>query len=265
VLPTLIYQRLAGFGPAVLSEVAVLSVLIAMIAVLGIVVQDVMLSRRDFRTVRRPPKRARSSSGAGGARVEIALWAIAFLALLLPLTALLMTALVPAVGVPLTPASATLDNFRFVLFEHAAARRAFRNSFGLSAAGGLAIVLIAVPLAYFVVWRRSRLLRAHQRGDGSAVCGPGRRAGDCRHPPVPEAAAASRRLAVQHRLDHLLLLSRALPRARLAAGGERLSSARSHARRRRRRSSARGSFAASPPSSCRSLRPPPRQARCSSS
>ena len=50
VLPTLIYQRLAGFGPCVLSEVAVLSVLIGMIAIVGIVVQDVLLSRRDFRT-----------------------------------------------------------------------------------------------------------------------------------------------------------------------------------------------------------------------
>ena len=66
----------------------------------------------------------------------------------------------PAVGVPLDAASATLDNYRFVLFEHAAARRAFRNSFGLSAAAALTIVLIAVPLAYFLVWRRSRLLRA---------------------------------------------------------------------------------------------------------
>jgi len=46
-----------------------------------------------------------------------------------------------------------------VLFEHAAARRAFVNSFGMSAAAALAIVGVAVPLAYFLVWRRSRLLR----------------------------------------------------------------------------------------------------------
>ena len=37
VLPTLIYQRLAGLGPGVLSEVAVLSMLIGMIALVGIV------------------------------------------------------------------------------------------------------------------------------------------------------------------------------------------------------------------------------------
>ena len=41
VLPTLIYQRLAGLGPGVLSEVAVLSMLVGFIAVLGILLQDV--------------------------------------------------------------------------------------------------------------------------------------------------------------------------------------------------------------------------------
>jgi iron(III) transport system permease protein len=79
--------------------------------------------------------------------------------LVLPLLALVLTSLVPAVGVPLNLATATLDNYRFVLFDHAAAKRAFANSFGLSGMAAFAIVLLAVPLAYFRVWRRSRLLR----------------------------------------------------------------------------------------------------------
>ena len=159
VLPTLIYQRLAGFGPSVLSEVAVLSVLIGMIAVVGIVAQDVLLSRRDFRTASAAVEARAFELRRWRRPVEIVLWALSFLALVLPFTALLLTSLVPAVGVPLDAASATLDNYRFVLFEHAAARRAFGNSFGLSAAAAVTIVLIAVPLAYFLVWRRSRLLR----------------------------------------------------------------------------------------------------------
>ncbi|MBM3524557.1 MAG: iron ABC transporter permease, partial [Alphaproteobacteria bacterium] len=36
---------------------------------------------------------------------------------------------------------------------------AFGNSFGLSASAAVLIVLIAVPLAYFLVWRRNRALR----------------------------------------------------------------------------------------------------------
>jgi iron(III) transport system permease protein len=138
----------------------VLSVLIGLIAMIGIVAQDVLLSRRDFRTATAAVEARAFELRRWRLPAEIALWTLSFLALVLPLTALLLTSLVPAVGVPLDAASATLDNYRFVLFEHAAARRAFGNSFGLSAAAAVTIVLIAVPLAYFLVWRRTRLLRA---------------------------------------------------------------------------------------------------------
>ena len=159
VLPTLIYQRLAGLGPGALSEVAVLSLLIGFIAVIGIVAQDALLSRRDFRIstasiVARPFELRRWRLP-----VEVALWTLSVVVLVLPLLALVLTSLVPAVGVPLNLATATLDNYRFVLFDHTAAKRAFVNSFGLSGMAAVAIVLLAVPLAYFLVWRRSRLLR----------------------------------------------------------------------------------------------------------
>ncbi|MEO6749947.1 MAG: ABC transporter permease subunit, partial [Casimicrobiaceae bacterium] len=158
VLPTLIYQRLAGLGPGALSEVAVLSVLIGLIAMVGIVAQDMLLARRDFRTTSAAIEARPFELRRWRLPVEIALWTISFLALVLPLTALLMTSLVPAVGVPLTASTATLDSYRFVLFAHDASRRAFANSFGMSAAAALVIVTVVVPLAYFLTWRRSRLL-----------------------------------------------------------------------------------------------------------
>ena len=159
VLPTLIYRRLAGLGPSVLSEVAVLSCLIGFIAVLGIFLQDLMLRRRDFRIT--PTSNAMRPFELARWRpvVETALWILTIVVLVLPLVALLLSSLVPAVGVPLTVKSATWANYDYVLFDHAAAKRAFVNSFSLSAIAAIVIVLIAVPLAYFLVWRRSRLLR----------------------------------------------------------------------------------------------------------
>jgi iron(III) transport system permease protein len=135
-------------------------VLVGIIAIAGLALSGRMLRRRDFRIV--TTSAAARPFGLGRARpvVEIALWTLALAVLVLPLAALVMTSLVPAIGVVLGRASATLDNYRFVLFEHDAARRAFRNSFGLSALAALAIVAIAVPLAYFLVWRPSRILRA---------------------------------------------------------------------------------------------------------
>ena len=159
VLPTLIYQRLAGLGPSVLSEVAVLSVLIGCIAIGGVYLQDLMLRRRDFRITTTSNAMRPFELSRWRVPVEVALWTLTVVVLVLPLLALVLTSLVPVVGVPLTGKSATLANYGFVLFEHAAAKRAFVNSFGMSAIAAAVIVLIAVPLAYFLVWRRSRLLR----------------------------------------------------------------------------------------------------------
>ena len=136
-----------------------LSVLIGLIAVIGIVAQDILLARRDFRTAAAAVEARAFELRRLRLPVEIALWTLASLALVLPLAALLLTSLVPAAGVPLDAASVTLDNYRFVLFEHAAARRAFGNSIGLSAAAAVTIVAVAVPLAYFLVWHPTRLLR----------------------------------------------------------------------------------------------------------
>ncbi len=159
VLPTLIYQRLAGLGPGVLSEVAILSLLIGVIAMAGILVQDFMLRRRDFRITTTSSAARPFELGRWRTPVEMLLWTVAILILALPFLGLITTSLIPAFGVPLNARTATLANYAYVLFEHAAAKRAFVNSFVMSATAAIVIVLICVPLAYFIVWKKSRLLR----------------------------------------------------------------------------------------------------------
>jgi iron(III) transport system permease protein len=155
VLPTLIYQRLAGAGPSVLAEVAVLSVLIGAIAMAGIVTQDIVSRRRDYRiaTTSLPvePFELRGSR----VLVEALMWLIVFAILVLPLFGLFLTSLVPGYGIPLSPKTATLSNYSFVLFDHAAAKRAFLNSTVLSVSAAVFAVVIAVPLGYFIAWRAS--------------------------------------------------------------------------------------------------------------
>ena len=80
------------------------------------------------------------------------MWCLIVLILVLPLFGLLLSSLVPGYGIPLNAATATLDNYRFVLFEHASARRAFFNSFALSLGTAAFAVLVAVPVAYLVAW-----------------------------------------------------------------------------------------------------------------
>ncbi len=159
VLPTLIYQKLAGGGPAVLGEAAFLSVLIGVIAMAGILGQEVMSRRRDYRISSTSLPADPYELGKWRLPVEIGMWLFIVLILVLPLFGLLLTSLVPGYGIPLGWATATLDNYRFVLFEHAAARRSFFNSFALSIAAAAFAVLVAVPVGYLVAWGRHKWIR----------------------------------------------------------------------------------------------------------
>jgi iron(III) transport system permease protein len=159
VLPTLIYQRLAGGGPAVLGEAAFLSVLIGVIAMAGILAQEVMSRRRDYRISSTSLPAQPYELGRWRIAVQAGMWLLVMLVLVLPLVGLTMTSLVPGYGIALTAKTATLDNYRFVLFEHDAASRAFFNSFWLSVVAAIFAVLVAVPIAYLIAWGRRRWVR----------------------------------------------------------------------------------------------------------
>ncbi|WP_404935257.1 ABC transporter permease [Nitratireductor sp. L15S-10] len=160
VLPTLIYQRLAGGGPDVLSEVAFLSVLIGVIAMVGIVMQDRIASRRDFRITSTSLPAAPYQLGVWRVPVEFGMWALIALILVLPLVGLILTSLVRGYGVTLTAETATLENYYFVIFQHAAASRAFLNSLYLSAGASIFAVFVAIPLGYVIAWGNKRWIKA---------------------------------------------------------------------------------------------------------
>lgn len=159
VLTTLVYQRLAGFGPAVLAEVAGLSLVLGVLAAAGLLAQGWAAGRRDVRVVALLPAPVWRLGRARPA-LELAAWVGLVAVVGLPVLALVATALVPAQGVPLQWRTATWANFGFVLVEHAATRRAFANSTALASGAAAGLTLLSVPLAYFLVWRSGRALRA---------------------------------------------------------------------------------------------------------
>ncbi|MGP1395076.1 MAG: ABC transporter permease [Inquilinaceae bacterium] len=159
MLTTLIYQRLNGFGPSVLGEVAALALVLAGMAAVGLGAQA---------WANRGPRVALDRSGSdglifrlGGWRrpVEAVVWIVLLCVTILPLAALATTSLIPALGVALTRETATIENYVYVLFGHQAAQRAFVNSALLAGAAALASVAISVPLAHAVLIRRSRWAR----------------------------------------------------------------------------------------------------------
>lgn len=156
-LTTLIYQRISSFGPTGLPDAAALSMAIGLIALIGIGVQAVAVGARPIRLATGAP--ARIALGRAGPAFAVLAWLLIGLILILPAAALLATALVPTFGVPLTPATATLDNFAEVLTRQTATLRAFRNSTLL--AGGAALVLALAAVLVAVV--AERLPRPAQR------------------------------------------------------------------------------------------------------
>ena len=159
LLTTLIYQRLNGFGPSVLGEVAAISLLLISLAGIALLLHAV-LARRTARLDRAVVSGAVLRFGNWRWPVAGAVWALLIVVSLLPLVALVTSALVPAVGVSFGLDTLSFANFAYLLNGNDAVRRAFANSGLLAASTAFICMLIALPLSYFAAVRRSRLARA---------------------------------------------------------------------------------------------------------
>lgn len=160
VLSTLIYQRLSGFGPGALPEVAALALILALIAAAGIALQALVLRRLAVAADRSGAVHRGFALGAARRWVGAAVWALMAGVAILPLLALLAAALVPAAGVPLRPATITAANLVHVVTDLGLTRRAFANSLTLATLTAGLTLVVAVPLAWLMArgWRVARLL-----------------------------------------------------------------------------------------------------------
>ena len=164
-LPVLIWQRLASFGPSVLTDVAVISVLLAGIALAALAAQQVAtrLVRTPITGPPQPPMRFRLGRVRPLAEALLATWIVA--SLVLPLTALVGTALVRTYGLPLNAETVTLDHFEEILLRQEVTLRAFVNSSLAAGLAAAALATLAVLLAYFLTASR----RYGTRGAASGI------------------------------------------------------------------------------------------------
>lgn len=158
MLTTLIYRRLNGFGPSVIGEVAVLALLLVALAGLALVLRLLVL-RRAVPIDRGSRPLVPFSAGPWRRPIEAGLWTVVALLSVVPLMALLGTALSPAVGVRLGLDTITLAGFGSTLMESATVRRAFVNSALLSLGAAAVSALAALALAYLAGLRRLTLAR----------------------------------------------------------------------------------------------------------
>lgn len=159
VLTTLVYQRLNAFGPNVISDVAVIAILLSLLAAAGLLVQNFARARGGLALEGAGRPLPPFALGRRRGIVTLAAWLLILPLSVLPLLALLATALAPALGVDLSIDTATLENFAFALTGSEAIRRAFANSLLLASGTAVVSILVAVPFAYFRLLRKAREYR----------------------------------------------------------------------------------------------------------
>lgn len=158
-LPTLIYRRLSSFGPAGLPDAAALSLLVALVAGLGILAGMLAARRGGAKVEIERPLQPFWRLGKARPFVAAGLWLLLALKLGLPFLALLGEALTPALGVALTWQSLTFDKFAEVLLRQDVTVRAFRNSFLFAGTAALVLALVSIAFAYALERRLGRLRR----------------------------------------------------------------------------------------------------------
>ena len=171
-LITLIYQQLNNSGPGALPDMAVLSLLLAAITLIGMIASSLLGGRRDVR-VNGSTHGLKQSLGRWRLPVEIAVWLMMALILLLPLSALLTTSLTQGFGQALDWQSLTLANYRNALFDYPAVRHAFVTSLGLTLLAAAILTLMALFMACYLSWRRTRLVRVLHLSSELAYALPG--------------------------------------------------------------------------------------------
>ncbi len=158
-LPTLVYQKLAGMGTTVLAEVSVLAMLIGAVAVIGILLQRFFQSHQKLHLVGATSRPLAIPLGAARLPVELLLWAVVLVILVLPMSGLLATSLVPAYGVALNLDTVTFAAWHEVLFRQPSTSRAFVNSFSLAVGASLVLMVVCLPLAWLMERHKTRLSR----------------------------------------------------------------------------------------------------------
>lgn len=156
VLTVLLWQRLGAGGPQALAQAAGLAVVLAGLALPGLLAQI-------FATRARPLHHGRVFTPLpirGGAAVAGGIAAYLALVLGLPLLSLAATALVPALGVAPNLDTLTARHFLTALAPGAQTARAITVSFGLSAGAAVVLALASLPVALALRARPVRIAAA---------------------------------------------------------------------------------------------------------
>ncbi|MEM5502135.1 iron ABC transporter permease [Ahrensia kielensis] len=156
-LPTLIFQKLASFGTNTIAEAALISMLIGIIASIGVIASARLLSRNNVRLQGGDRLAVFINAGRWRVWIEYGLWSFFILTIFIPMMSLLATSIVPAYGMLLRFDTLTLDQYVEVLWRQDITRRAFSNSMIYASFAAIILSIFCMLLAYVLDRRLTRI------------------------------------------------------------------------------------------------------------
>lgn len=158
VLSTYIYEQIIGFGPSAFAKGAVLSVMLGLIAIIGTLIQWLLLKRsKQIEASREDMDPRFTLSKKKRLVVQGILWIFLISTSIVPLLSMAATSLIKAYGLEFTLQNISLKHFEFVLFSSSKTANAIENSVKLAAIVTLIGLFIGTIIAYLRV-RKPTLL-----------------------------------------------------------------------------------------------------------
>jgi len=159
VLSTAIYQEVIGFGPSSFSRAATLSVILAIVALLGTAIQWYLLRKTKVNETASLDEAPRVVLGKKRKWIESALWIFVLGVSVVPLLSMMKTSIVRAYGLPFKMENLTLDHYKYLLFDYDKAFQAMGTSLKLSLITTAICMVLGTIVAYYRVRKGTRVMR----------------------------------------------------------------------------------------------------------
>jgi iron(III) transport system permease protein len=156
VLSTYIYEQIIGFGPSAFAKGAALSVILGIFALIGTIIQWLLLRRSKQSETSREDREPRVILSRNiRIIIEGFLWLFLIITSLVPLLSMASTSLIKAYGLEFSLQNISFKHYEFILFSSTKTQGAIQNSLKLALIVTLIGLFVGTFIAYLCVRKPS--------------------------------------------------------------------------------------------------------------
>ena len=161
VLSTYIYQKVIGFGPSAFNEAAVLSVILGVIAIIGISLQWILLRKSKPIETTKLDYSPRYHLGKKKLIAEILIWLFFAMTSIFPFISMVMTSFLNAYGLDFVPENFSLKNYAYILSRNSTVESIF-TSLKLAGVTTVIGIIVGTIFSYYRVRKPNVTMRLQE-------------------------------------------------------------------------------------------------------